>query len=64
MKLRAWALNGDVSRSAMLLMVSCAVGLLLAFLFEFTLIGLVGEVVAVAAAAVLIAKFTVRALHR
>jgi hypothetical protein len=57
-------LNGDVSRSVTLLIAGCAVGLSVAILFAFTLIGLIGEVVAVVAGVVLIAKLTVRALHR
>ena len=63
-KRRTGALNGDVSRSVTLLIVGCAVGLSVAILFAFTLIGLIGEVVAVACGVVLIAKLTVRALHR
>jgi hypothetical protein len=47
-----------------MLIVGCAVGLSVAILFAFTLIGLIGEVVAVAAGFVLIANLTVRALHR
>ena len=63
-KRRTWALNGHVSRSVTMLIVGCAVGLSVAILFAFTLIGLIGEVVAVAAGFVLIANLTVRALHR
>lgn len=64
MKQGAWALNGDVSRSVTPLIGLCALGLLVAFIFAFTIIGIMGEVVAVAAAVVLIAKLTVRALQR
>jgi len=48
----------------MLLIVGCAIGLLVAFFFSFTLVGLIGVVVAVAVAAALIARLTLRALHR
>jgi hypothetical protein len=53
-----------MSRSVTLLIAACVVGLLVAFFFSFTLLGLLGVVVAIAAAAALVARLTLRARHR
>lgn len=53
-----------MSRSVVLLIVGCALGLSVAVMFSFTVVGLIGEAVAVIAGILLIAKLAVRALHR